>query len=249
MDTAIFNIVSSACGEILSANGFKCNTAEGKFTGENADFNVKYDDERKQFILEYVDKAANGEPVELSSWLFEGENKNDAVIIGEDFASVVSVKLGIKKPTHGTSSVAMPTRSAAGEQHGAESLTQKLLAVFPQFKDDYREHVASIGSYCPITFMKQTIVPKLSQMTDDFDANRKALEKTFKMLGEVYYNCDRSTTELICGVIVAGAFKGKTAEFEKLAPALEDYPYFMTAGREILKYVGKNKKYAQIFDD
>lgn len=97
--------------------------------------------------------------------------------------------------------------------------------------------------------MKETFVPKLAEMTAAFDANRKALEKTFKMLADVYYNCDRTAADAICALIIVGAFRKNPAEFERLAPALENYPYFMTAGREILAQAARSKKLTAVFED
>ncbi len=249
MDTAVFNTVSSACGELLAANGYTCSPAEGRFFNDDNEFSVRYDSERSQFVLAFTDKKAGAAEVELASWLSDGESKGDAAVIGEDFADTVAVKLGLKKPSHSAPTVAMPAKSAAGEQHGIDSLTQKLLSVFPQFKDTYKEHVAELGGYYYVKFMKETFVPKLAEMTAAFDANRKALEKTFKMLADVYYNCDRTAADAICALIIVGAFRKNPAEFEKLAPALENYPYFMTAGREILAQAARSKKLTAVFED
>ncbi len=246
MDTQVFNEISSACGEILSQNGFKCKTAEGKFVSENQEFYVKFDEDASQFILEYVDKTAGDSAAVLSSWLFNGENKGDIIVIKEDFCDSISKKLGIKSGSK--QNIAMPTKSAAGSLHTIDSLTQKFLAIYPQFKEDYKENVANNGSFYYVDFYKNVIVPRIIEQTSDIKKNSKPLEKLFKSLGEIFYNSDRTTSDALCGVIIAGTFVGRGEVFEECVPFLEDYPYFITACREIIKEVNRNKKFKAVFD-
>ena len=248
MDIQIFKEISSACGEILSANGYKCKTEEGVFTSDAADFNVKFNEESSMYSLEFTDKANSSDPVVLSSWLFNENNKGDKDVIKDDFCDCISKKLGLKKVPGATNSVVMPTKSAAGQQNGVDSLTSKLLAIYPQFKDTYKESVAANGSFLYVDFFKSTVIPRMIEQTENPVANKKQLEKLFKTLGDIFYNCDRTTSDVLCGVIIAGTFVNRAEKFEECVPFLEDYPFFATACREIVKEVNRNKKYKAVFE-
>lgn len=248
MDIQIFKEISSACGEILSANGFKCKTDEGVFSSDTQEFAVKFNEESSMYSLEFTDKANSADPVVLSSWLFDENNKGDKIVIKEDFCDSIAKKLGLKKLAGATNSVVMPTKSAAGQQNGVDSLTSKLLAIYPQFKEVYKENVATNGSFLYVDFFKSTVIPRMIEQTENTIANKKQLEKLFKTLGDVFYNCDRTTSDVLCGVIIAGTFVNRAEKFEECVPFLEDYPYFVTACREIVKEVNRNKKYKAVFE-
>ena len=248
MDIAMTKIITDLCAEVLTANGFK---AEGDtFESENAVFTVKYDEDRKLYILLYTDKAANAGEAEMASWLFDEGTKSDATVIGEDFRDQIAIKLGIKKSALQSGNVVMPTRNAAGSENTIDSLTQKILAVFPAFKDDYREHMTEYGSFLSVTFYKKTIIPKLRELSEDVKGNRKLVEKVFKMFAEIYYNCDDITMDTLCGTIIAGAFYDRPDKLSDCLAGLdEEYPFFISACRTVVKTAGRSKKVRAVFED
>lgn len=149
MDNSIFAEIIKPIDELLSKNGFT-QKEQGCFEGESAIYKVYFDEARKQFVLSFKDKSNELDDFgELASWLFDGGVKSDAVVIAEDFCDVISKKLGIVKSnkTNDAANIAMPTKAAAGEENGINSLTQKLLAIYPAFKNDYKEAYAKYNSF------------------------------------------------------------------------------------------------------
>lgn len=239
--------IVNGCAGLLTEQGFKPGENAGEFVGEKGKFIFRHDEERNLAILEFAAADLEGaEAVELASWLYDGSNPKDCVTIAEDFSDQIAGRLGVKAPSSAAGNVVLPTRNAAGTENTIDSLTQKILAIFPAFKDAYKEHVSEKGSFLYVTFYKETIVPELRELLTD-DGNRKTVEKVMKSFAEIYYNCDRTTSDALCGVILAGAFLDHPEKFEQYTePLKEDYSCFVQAGRAILVEAKKNKKLREI---
>ena len=249
MDIAVFKKIVDGCAELLCNNGYKNGESTGEFIKDNTKFTVKFVEESKMISLEYTENTeADGSAVVLSSWLYEG-NAGDVPVIIEDFCEQIGVKLGIAKPSASVlpQNVAMPTKKAKGDEQDMESLTQKMLAIFPAFKDDYKENVATYKSFLYVDFYKKTVVPKMREYTDNMAANKRNLDKIFKALAEVYYNCDRATGDVICGLIVAGTFYDRQDLLDGCLSYLSEYPVFVTACKEAVAAAAKNKKFQKMF--
>ena len=245
MDIAVFKKITDGCAELLGNNGFKNGESTGEFIKDNTKFTVKFIEESKMMVLEYTENLEmESEPAVLSSWLYEG-NAGDVAVITEDFCEQIGVKLGIAKPSASVipQNVAMPTKKAKGDEQDIESLTQKMLAIFPAFKDDYKENVSKYKSFLYVDFYKKTILVKMREWTDDYGANKRNLDKVFKALAEVYYNCDKATADLICGLIVAGTFYDRAELLEGCVAPLTEFPVFATACKEATAAAAKNKKF------
>lgn len=236
--------IVNGCSDLLTKNGYKPSQNAGEFIGDLSCFQFRYDEERTLVILEYCSES-NGDYTELGSWLYDGTNPKDVPTIVEDFSDVIAKKLGLKPSSGNTANVVMPTRAAAGSENTVDSLTQKMLAIFPAFKETYKEHVAEKGSFLYVSFFKETVVPELR--TQSAESNTKTVTKVMKALAEIFYNCDRTTSDVICGVLIAGAFYDKPDLFDEYTVDLkEEYPCFVTAGKAILAEAKNNKKYREM---
>lgn len=249
MDITAFKKIVDGCADILTKNGFAATDITGTFQKDSTCFAVKYIEESKMMVLEYTETAdMEGSQVVLANWLYEG-NEGDIPVITEDFCDQIGVKLGLAKPAASltANNVAMPTKKAKGDEYTIDSLTQKVLAIFPAFKEIYKENVAKYNSFLYVDFYKNNLVPKLRELCEDYKANKKTVDKTFKLFGEVYYNCDRETCELLCGLIIAGSFYDKQDKLEPCLSSLEDFPLFTAACKEVVAEAAANKKFKQIF--
>lgn len=246
MDIKFFEELCNELNPFLSEQGFKL-TENNLFTSSQKNYKIDYNDSTSQFILSVaaaVDGDATGEYVELSSWYFDEQNHgvNDIKVIAEDFIGSISGDLGIVKTKKvSTSDVAMPTKAVGGETPGIEAFTNKFLSSFPQYKDTYKAHVAKYGKFLPVEFYKVYGVEKCREVINS--QNKKAIDKLFSMLSDMYVEADTVVGDLICAVIIAGTFKGNMAEFEALAEEyLADNIHLKQAGKAIIKEYNKNAK-------
>lgn len=224
---------------------------KGEFVKDNVKFKIEYSQERKQFTFSYAEKGEEtfGEFTELTAWLFDEENhgSKDIDVIAEDFVESASVKLGIIKKS-GVKQVALPSKAEAGKTPGIEALTQKFLAVFPVYKEEYVAHVEKYNGFLPIEFFKTTAVPKLKELVDDTKA-KKQLTKYFQMLQDMFVDGDREVGNIICSVIIAGAFDGNTEKWVALYDgALKDCQYLRQSGKAAIEEYKRNTKLRAIFN-
>lgn len=249
MDISAFKKIVDGCAELLNKNGFAATDITGEFVKENTKFAVKYLEDSKMMVLQYTETAdMEGSESVVANWLYEG-NEGDIPVIVEDFCDQIGVKLGILKPAASltANNVAMPTKKAKGDEYTVDSLTQKVLAVFPAFKDAYKENVAKYNSFLYVDFYKSTLIPKLREVCDNYIGNKKTVDKSFKLFAEVFYNCDKETSELLCGLIIAGTFYDKKDKLEDCLSTLEDFPFFVNACKEVVEVAATNKKFQNIF--
>ena len=249
MDITAFNKIVDGCSTLLTKNGFATTDITGVFQKDSVKFAIKYLEDSKMMVLEHTETAdMEGSETVIANWLYEG-NEGDIPVIVEDFCDQIGVKLGLVKPAASltANSVAMPTKKAKGDEYTIDSLTQKVLAVYPAFKDAYKENVAKYNSFLYVDFYKSTLVPKLREICDDYNANKKTIDKSFKLFAEVFYNCDKETSELVCGLIVAGTFFDKQGRLEPCLSTLDDFPLFTAACKAVVEEAAANKKFKQIF--
>ncbi|MBR5451774.1 MAG: hypothetical protein IKV36_02140 [Clostridia bacterium] len=249
MDTTALNKIIDGCSALLTKNGFAATDVAGEFTKDSTKFAVKYLEDSKMMVLEYTETAdMEGSETVIANWLYEGI-ESDIPVIVEDFCDQIGVKLGIVKPAASltANNIAMPTKKAKGDEYTIDSLTQKILAVFPAFKEVYKENVAKYNTFLYVDFYKSTLVPKLREICDDYSANKKTIDKSFKLLAEAFYNCDKETSELVCGLIVAGTFFDKKDKLDACLSKLEEFPLFTAACKAVVEEAAANKKFKQIF--
>ena len=146
MDKKYFDALISEMQVLLDGQKF---VLEGDtYKNEQKAVKIEYNEEIKQFQLLIAD-VADGEAGEFavaSSWLFdEGQNERDAAAVGVDFADTLREKLGVKKAKT-VASVELPVADKS-ESASIAALTQKLLAVFPQFKDTYKASVQKYNKF------------------------------------------------------------------------------------------------------
>ncbi len=248
MDIVSFKKIVDGCAELLNNNGFKSSDITGEFLKDNQKFVIKQNDETKMMNLYYTENTdLEGNEEIISGWLFEG-NEGDIPVIVEDFCEQIGVKLGVAKPSASISrnDIVMPTKKAKGDEYTVDSLTGKVLAIYPVLKEVYKHNVAEYNKFLYIDFYKKNIVSKLRAQSENYSVNKKAIDKIFKLLAEAYYNCDRETSDLICGVIIAGSFYDRADKLTDCLEPLSDFPFFKEACKAVVEEAGKNKKFKEM---
>ncbi len=242
MDLNCYNAVIAEMKTVLDSQKF---IVDGDiFKNESKAVQVSFDDNSKMFILKLAD-IADGEISEfetISSWLFdENQTAKDAAAVGIDFADTLGGKLGVKRvKTAATGEVALPTTSK-GDAVTITTLTQKLLATFPECKDDYKAFVGEYGKFLHQNFYMTRFVPLIKEMLSDEKKNRKAIKKLFDMLWEIYVEGDTSAVDAVVIIISAVAYNNEknVAIFKQYT---EGKDHLHKAVDEMLLLIAKNKK-------
>ena len=205
---------------------------------------VYYDGEKQTFNLG-IAEVTDGEVGEFSvanSWLFEeNQTAKDAAAVGTDFADTLRTTLGIKKSVRNSSSdIALPTADK-GDEITVLSLTQKLLAIFPQYKEVYKQDVARYGKYLYIDFISRNFIPEIKRLVAGGAANRRQLKKIFDMLDEMYVKGDSATSDMVVMIIAACSYEN-TEAYEAVKGYIESDKHLVTSVDGVLKEFKGNRK-------
>ncbi len=233
-----FNAIISEMQVLLDGQKF---VREGDiFKNEQNAVKIEYSEETKQFKLLLADIAdgAVSEFAVISSWLFdETQNERDALAVGVDFADTLRGKLGLKKE-RGTVAAQLPV-AEKNDNATILAFTQKLLAVFPQYKDAYKANVEKYGRFLYLDFYVENFVPAVAALIDS--GNKKQIKKLFDMLAEMYVSGNSETVDAIVAIICAVEFEN-TDRAAVVSEQLADNAHLKTAVREFGLSLAKNKK-------
>ena len=246
MEQIIFDAILAEIRPTLSENGFSEN--DGVFTGETRAFKIGYNDEAKLFEL-YSAEVAEGNTGEFSvasSYLFDDASTvSDASAVGIDFNDTVTSLLGINiRKMRSASAVALPTRSNS-DTPGMDDLCSKLLAIFPQYKDAYKDHMAEHGEFLYVTFLFDTVAVEIRKLLES--GSDKKLKKIYDALNDLYVKGDRNVGNAIVVVVLGGALKGDAALTEKMLAGLSEFQYLKVAVRNISARTNKDKKLKELY--
>ena len=237
---------------IIETAGFKANEDNTQYQNEKIAFKISHDEEKKLLLLDIADVNETGEVGEYynaSSWLFENPQElRDADSAGMDFFDTLKSKIGMKGTRiNRNGEIAMPSKEKQGNAFNVEALCAKLLAIYPQLKDEYKNHITQYGSLLYIEFFKENFVPLIENLLDE--NNKKNFKKVFPVLNEVYVNGDRTAQNVVVGILLCGAVKSNQERFDIAVEALAEYQYLKAAFVNINTRYKNNKKFRSIFTD
>ncbi len=214
------------------------------FKNDSKAVKVFYDDERKTFNLAIADinEGEAGEFTTVNSWLFEeDQGPKDATSVGIDFADTLRSEMGIKKNSRSAAdNIALPT-AEKGDSVSLTTLTQKLLAVYPQYKDVYKAEVAKYGKFLYIDFYTRYFIPEIKNLLANPEANRKQLKKVFDMLDEIYVQGDSAATDTVV-MVVSAAVYGNDKAIEAAIAQMGENTHMIVSVKEMLAQIKSNKK-------
>lgn len=237
--------------EIMNANGFSSKKQDtGCFKGDLKAYKVAYNEEKKEFsfAVSPVDSEGVADTyTTLSTWYFDENDHgtNDTKCIAEDFLEIAAADAGFKliRADGSAAEVALPEKAAEGTEPGIEAFAQKFLALFPQYKDNYKDSVAKYGDFLFVDFFKRYGVEKMLELMANETKNKKQLAKYWSMLGDMHYEGETIVGDVICSVILAGSFKGDVVAFNAAAEKyLSDYPFLKASGAAAVKNYKSSKK-------
>lgn len=216
------------------------------FKNENKAVKVFYNEDRKTVNLAVADVSEEGigDFATVNSWLFgDDQGPKDATSVGVDFADTLRGELGIKKASRSVANnIALPT-SEKGDSITLTTLTQKLLAIYPQYKDTYKEEVAKYGKFLFIDFYTRYFIPEIKALIAGGEANRKQLKKVFDMLDEIYVQGDSAATDAVV-MVIATAIYGDDKAIETANNQMGENTHMKISVKEMLAQIKSNKKLA-----
>lgn len=224
----------------------------GHYKNDSKDFLIEFNSGKNLFTLNVAD-IINGETeqyVTVSTWLYDENHREDDVkTIAKDFEDILFKNLGlVRKKVNGVESVQLPNKTITGQTPNIEGFTQKFLTIFPQYKDAYKQSVATYGEFLYVDFYKQYGVEKMKELLKDTNANKKQLAKYFDMLGNMFEEADATVGAVITSVIIAGAFIDNISKFEELHEMFKDHKELYNAGRHSIMRAASNNKMRLLFD-
>ncbi len=202
MDNRYLEFVVAEMQSILDEKAFK-QTEEGVFANNDKQIKIVYDEARQLYRLIACDIADGnlGEERELSAYLFDdSQTKRDAASVGLDFADTLKKELGIKRSraNNNANAIDLPTASKNAQMTVA-GFTAKLLAVYPEFKETYKESVAKNGMYLYLEFFRETLTPKIAEVLSS--GTDKQVKKIVDLLNGCYIDGDKETGTLIIAIL------------------------------------------------
>lgn len=245
MDNRYESKVIAELNGLFEEQGFK--PENGLFKNKTKAVKISYDEARQSYLLAAadIDEEGNvGDFAELSSWLFDdSQTEADAEAVGIDFTDTLRKSLGLKARAVVGAAVELPT-AEKGTSIKIAGFTKKVLDVYPQFKDSYKEHITKYGNFLYLHFFGETLVLQIKETMKQ--NNKKSRKKLFEMLENAYINGDKETVNAAVSVLAAAAFNDeqvRAAIDEMLSPNL----HFKTSFDNFLPVFASKKKLKEAF--
>lgn len=238
MDNRYYDNVIAEMKPFLDENGFKA--VDGGFENDTKKISIIYDEEKQCYSLLTAtkDESGNfGEMTSINTWLFDDtQNAKDAGSVGIDFTVSLRKELGIKL-SRPNADVALPTAEKSGNMT-VNGFTKKMLDVFPNIKDNYKDYVATYGNFLYINFFGEYLIPQIKGLFND--GNKKQIKKFFDVLNDVYIKGDTETVNIMLAVLAAVAY-GDEKYNSVIIDSLSEDSHFTQSFKSISVYLPKSK--------
>ena len=241
MENHFLDILLEELAEVISSQSFELQE-DGSYL--NADKRFKIEFEENTMLYRLLLSQADDEPqyVTVSSWKFnEEKGEKEARTIGKDFADTLYTKLGLNKNRRQLASgVPLPSKKSGSKSQDVGGVCQQMLAIFPKYKDTYRDHVAANGEFLYINFFTETFVPEIRAILDG--GNKKQCKKVFDALSNLYVEGDRMAQNCVAVVLTLGAIGDSDKRYENACIYLEGCPYLKSILEQLYKKYKRNNK-------
>ena len=234
-----YDIIMSEIKPALEKKGLKSTQSDDGevFANEEIAVKIRYEADSSQFKL--VCGEVNGDDFgdffTKSTWLFDdNSDERRAKSIGIDFKETLDEILGIKKGNiRQGGGISMPERAGKNDTVNLEGFTNRVLALFPKYKDEYKNHMEKYGEFLYCNFFKTSAAIEVREMIKNND--RKMIAKTFKMLKEMYSNGNCDVDRVITYSILAEAAKGEEKVLEEILRQTEEDKHMYVMTKEVCK--------------
>ena len=248
MENHFYNTIIGELENFIKEQGFEIQQ-DGSYLNETKRFLIEYDENTKLYNLMLSEAEGEPEYAAVSSWSFDDERgEGEAKTIAGDFLDTLRTKLGVAVNRRALSgNVPLPKRSSSGQTPDVSAFCQRVLAVFPKYKDAYRDHVAKYGEFLYLKFFSETITVEIREALDS--RNKKQLKKYFETLSEMYIEGDRNVQNAISVIIITAAIGDSQQRFETAMNQLEDCASLKNVVRHLYRsYMAKDKKLRAMID-
>lgn len=210
------------------------------YTGETTAYSVIYYMDKKHMVLRSCDMndgAPDNEWKTIATWMFDPEtdSEKEADSIGNDFVDNVSAPV-FKQTTQKKKKKKKDSDDGNGDP---VFFSKRLMAVFPDLRDEIREEQESYEEFRAVTFTKEHIVPKVQELLNS--GSDREIDKLAEVLSGQYSYGDIDTRPLITIVILNSITDGAQKEAIKREMSEE----LQKAWAAAEKYRGKKVKPAK----
>ncbi|MCQ2477755.1 MAG: hypothetical protein MJ091_00855 [Clostridia bacterium] len=242
MDNKYYSGVIAEMQDFFDENGFTVNK-DNEYTSASKAVKVEYNEEKQTYELYMAEINENekGEYALASSWLFDdSQTEKDAGSVGIDFVNTLRDSMGIKvkRTVSSASSVDLPTASADGSMKTA-GFAKKVLDVYPQYKDAYKEHIAKYGNFLYMEFFAETFIPTITEVLRK--GEKKQMKKLYELLENAYTTGDRETVNIVVASLAAAVLKDETLK-EKADELLAEDSHFKASLNAFIPVLKADKK-------
>ncbi len=243
MDQSNYSLILDTVSALLKEKGFNFVEDDGVSYYSNGQHAVRieYAEESKQIALQHA-VLTEGKGVDwkvASSWLFTEEStEKDQMSIANDFCDSILGFLGLKASA-AVGGVDLPSKKKSVETIDIESFTARFLAIYPAYKETYKENVAKYGEFFYDAFFSQYGVTEF--VTALKNGNKKQISKLFELFGTAYNKGDMTVTTTVVYTIICGALLKEPALEEDTFSYLEKYKFLKTACVNTLKLLKSTK--------
>lgn len=246
MDNRYIEKVLEELNPLFAEQGFK--EADGVYKNDKKAVKVEYNESRQSYVLFVADIDEDGKQTdfsELTAWLFDdSQNEKDALSVGMDFADTLRKNMGIKAKISAATAVELPTATKGGAVKIA-GFTKKLLDIYPQYKDEYKEHVALYGNFLYLNFFAKTLVVQIKEAMQS--GNKKTVKKLYELLENGYINGDKDTINAIVASLAAAAYNDQKIK-EAIDNMLADNSHFKASFDNFSATFASKKKLLAVFE-
>lgn len=211
MDNRYYENVIKEMQPFLDENGFK-SIGNDIFANESKQFSVAYNENRQMYILSVADIDEDGavlEFKEINAWLFDdSQNAKDAEAVGIDFVNTMRKELGIKIKRAVNNDIELPSASKTGAMT-VTGFAKKMLDVFPNLKDEYKEHISVYGNFLYINFFGEHLVPLMNNLF--VTGTKKQIKKLYDVFEVAYVKGDKDTVNIMIALLCAASYNDEKA--------------------------------------
>ena len=240
MDNRYQSAVLAEMKPFLEENGLTLR-ADDSFACDTRAFRIEYSEERQMYLLlsAPVTDGTVGEYTECSSWLFDDtQTEKDAAAVGVDFCETVRKELGLRHKRPAVSAVDLPSANKNGALTES-GFAKKVLDVFPQFKEDYKAHIAHYGNFLYLNFYAGTLVPQMRAVLHE--NNKKTVQKLVALLETGYLQGDRDTANVAVALCAAASYQDAELQ-QKMHDALGENQHFQQSFDAFVPVFARSKK-------
>ena len=184
--------------KVASANSNELVTL---YTGESTAYSVIYYKDKKHMVMrscDMADGAPDNEWKTIATWMFDPatDTEREADSIANDFVENVSA------PTFKPVAKQKKKKKKDSDDGNADPVffSKRLIAVFPELRDEIREEQESYEEFRAVTFTKTHILPKVKALMAN--GSKSEIDKLSEILSAQYSYGDIDTRPLITIVIL-----------------------------------------------